>query len=61
VVSALTADRASRTSAVAVVGVLGDQAGGHPRLADDHLDEGVHRSHLRDDFGDNTSWRTHQQ
>ena len=38
------ADGASRATAGAVVGVLGDQAGGHPRLAEDHLDERVHRS-----------------
>jgi hypothetical protein len=61
VVSALTAEGASRASAVAVVGVLGDQAGGHPRLAEDHLDERVHRFHLTGEFGNKTSRRTHQQ
>jgi hypothetical protein len=61
VVSALTADGASRASAVAVIGVLGDQAGGHPWLAENHLNEWGHRFHLAREIGDNTSWRTHQQ
>jgi hypothetical protein len=54
-VSTLTADGAPRASAVAVVDVLGDQAGGHPRLAEDHLDERVHRFGPRGECGDKTS------